>query len=236
MNALRLEDLRIELKQYWNTAKADFLKKYFTVGTIPSKEIFRGVTVPNSRKIAKKFVNLDFNDVRTLLEGGVHEEKLIALFILVLKYQRADVHTKDQIVRFYLKHTEHINSWDLVDSSASFILGDYLLNKDRHIIYKLVCSDNWWERRISVLTTAKFIANKEYQDIFKLAELLLEDKHDLIHKAVGWMLREVGKRISPEVEKIFLNKHYQQMPRTMLRYAIEHFPEIERHKYLKGSI
>lgn len=236
MQALRLEDLKSELKQYQNPAKSMFLKKYFTKETIPSDEIFLGIRVPDSRKVAKQFIDLDFNDVQILLESNIHEEKLIALFILVLKYKRADDHLKDQIARFYLKHTNFINSWDLVDSSASYILGDYLLRKDRQIIYKLVKSDKWWERRIAVLTTARFINAKEYQDTFNLAEMLLDDKHDLIQKAVGWMLREIGKRISPEIEKEFLNKHYQVMPRTMLRYAIEQFPEDLRQKYLKNEI
>ncbi len=235
MAPLLLRDLKDELKKYWRLEKNDFLQKFFHSDQKTNKEIFRGVSVPDSRKVAKQFIDLDFNDVETLLKSEVHEERLIALFILVLKYQRADEYTKSQIVRFYLKHTEYINDWDLVDSSADKILGDSLLTKkDRTILYTLTNSKKWWERRIAIIATFQFIKkNQEYKDTFDLAEKLLSDKHDLIHKAAGWMLREVGKRISPDTERQFLNQHYRQMPRTMLRYAIEHFPVDERQKYLK---
>ncbi len=229
-----LSDLRSELKKYWQTNKNEFLQNFFHSDLKENKEIFRGVTVPNSRKVAKQFINLDFNDVQNLLESPVHEERLIALFILVLKYQRADEYTKSQIVRFYLKNTLYINDWDLVDSSADKILGDSLVSKkDRNILYQLINSPKWWERRIALIATFQLIKkNQEYQDTFKLVEKVLTDKHDLIHKASGWMLREVGKRISKEKEEAFLQKHYKQMPRTMLRYAIEHFSENERKYYL----
>lgn len=237
MEPVLLSELRDELKKYWNPAKADFLQKYFRSDEKSSKQIFRGVTVPDSRKIAKQFINLDFNDIQTLLESDIHEERLIALFILVLKFKRADERVQEQIIRFYLKHTEYINDWDLVDSSASNILGMFLLDKKRDILYTLVHSDRWWERRIAVIATLAFIVKqKESHDTFQLAKKLLEDKHDLIHKAVGWMLREIGKRVSQDVEEEFLKKHYKKMPRTMLRYAIEHFPEAKRQKYLKGQL
>jgi 3-methyladenine DNA glycosylase AlkD len=234
MVAVLLSDLRSELKKYWRIDKNEFLQNFFHSNLKDSKEIFRGVTVPNSRKVAKQFIDLDFNDVQTLLESSVHEERLIALFILVLKYQRADEYTKSQIVRFYLRNTLYINDWDLVDSSADKILGDSLISKkDRNILHQLIDSPRWWERRIALIATFQLIKNnQEYQDTFKLVEKVLTDKHDLIHKAAGWMLREVGKRISKEKEEAFLQKHYKQMPRTMLRYAIEHFSENERKYYL----
>jgi 3-methyladenine DNA glycosylase AlkD len=233
-----LSDLRDELKKYWREDKTDFLQKYFHSDQKQTKEIFRGISVPNSRLVAQKFINLDFNDLQKLLESEVHEERLIALFILLLKYQRADLKIREQIVRFYLKHTKFINDWDLVDSSADRILGDSLLNKnDRTILYSLAKSVNWWERRIAIMATFQFIkVQKNEIDTLKIASLLLHDKHDLIHKSVGWMLREIGKRISPEKEKNFLKKNYKTMPRTMLRYAIEQFPVMERQAYLKGNI
>lgn len=233
-----LAELRDELKKHWRLDKALLLQKFFKSPGKETADIFRGVSVPKSRLIAKEFINLDFNDVAALLESPVHEERLIALFILVLKYQRADEYTKSQIVIFYLKHTKYINDWDLVDSSADRILGDSLLQKkDRSVLYELAKSDKWWERRIAVIATFQFIKfNKEYQDTFKISQLLLSDKQDLIHKAVGWMLREVGKRISREKEESFLKTYYKKMPRVMLRYAIEHFSEQERQAFLKGQI
>jgi 3-methyladenine DNA glycosylase AlkD len=237
MKAILLTDLKDEIKKYWNPAKSEYLQKYFRSDKKETKEIFRGISVPDSRKIAKQFINLDFNDVQTLLESEVHEERLISLFILVLKYQRADSRAKEQIVNFYLKYTIYINDWDLVDSSADRILGDFLLQHDREVLKELSQSQKWWERRIAVMATYQFIKkNKEFKDTFEIAEKLLMDKHDLIHKAVGWMLREVGNRISVETEKTFLNKYYKKMPRTMLRYAIEKFPPDERLKYLKDLI
>lgn len=236
MDIVRLEDLRGEFKKYWRKDKVDFLQNYFKKDQTQTKDIFRGVSVPHSKKIAKQFINLDFNDIQTLLESEVHEERLIAVFILDLKYQRADETTKEQIAKFYLRHKIHIDTWDLVDSSASRILGNYLLDQDRVVLYELAGSDKWFERRIAIIATLAFIVkNHEYQDTFKIAEILLGDKQDLIHKAVGWMLREIGKRISPEVEKQFLDKHYKKMPRTMLRYAIEHFSLEERKHYLSKA-
>lgn len=229
-----LTDLRDELKKYSNPEKKLYLQNFFHSD---SKEIFHGVSVPNCHSIAKKYIDLDFNDIQTLLESLVHDERLVALFILVLKYKRADQRTKDEIYKFYLKHTKFINNWDLVDSSADKILGNYLLLQPRDILYELVKSPMWWERRIAIISTFQFIkVQKQASDTFKLAEILLDDKHDLIQKATGWMLREVGKRISKETEIDFLNKFYNQMPRTMLRYAIEHFSESERKKYLKGLV
>ena len=191
--------------------------------------------MPDSRKIAKKFINLDFNDVQSLLESEVHEERLIALLILVLKYQRADEYSKSQIVRFYLKNTWYINDWDLVDTSADKILGDSLLSKtDRSILDNLIKSQNWWERRIAIIATFQLIKkNQEYLNTFKLVEKVLSDNHDLIQKAAGWMLREVGKRISLDIEQNFLKQHYHKMPRTMLRYAIEHFSDRDRKFFMK---
>lgn len=237
MVPLLLSDLRHKLKQYWRSGQDDFLKKLLHSDPKITQEIFRGVTVPDCRKVAKLFINLDFNDLQTLLESLVHEERLVAIFILELKYKRADSRTKDEIIKFYLKHTKFINNWDLVDASADKILGEYLLTNSREILYKLAKSDLWWERRIAMIATFQFIkVNQEYQDVFKISEILIDDQHDLIQKAVGWMLKEVGKRISREKEMEFLNLHYKKLSRTTLRYSIELFPEELRQKYLKGQM
>lgn len=235
MAPVLLSDLKIEIQKYWHPEKNDFLQKFFHSDQKSASEIFCGISVPDSRKIAKKFINLDFNDVQSLLESEVHEERLIALLILVLKYQRADEYSKSQIVRFYLKNTWYINDWDLVDTSADKILGDSLLSKtDRSILDNLIKSQNWWERRIAIIATFQLIKkNQEYLNTFKLVEKVLSDNHDLIQKAAGWMLREVGKRISLDIEQNFLKQHYHKMPRTMLRYAIEHFSDRDRKFFMK---
>jgi len=235
MAPVLLSDLKIEIQKYWHPEKNDFLQKFFHSDQKAASEIFCGISVPDSRKIAKKFINLDFNDVQSLLESERHEERLIALLILVLKYQRADEYSKSQIVRFYLKNTWYINDWDLVDTSADKILGDSLLSKtDRSILDNLIKSQNWWERRIAIIATFQLIKkNQEYLNTFKLVEKVLSDNHDLIQKAAGWMLREVGKRISLDIEQNFLKQHYHKMPRTMLRYAIEHFSDRDRKFFMK---
>jgi 3-methyladenine DNA glycosylase AlkD len=192
---------------------------------------FIGITVPELRRVAKDFKELPFVELATLLRSSVHEHRFIALKILVLQYERGDAKKKEEVCRFYLKNIKSINNWDLVDTSAPYILGEYLLNKDKKILYKLVRSKNIWERRISIISTFMLIREGKYNDSLKLAEILLKDKHDLIHKAVGWMLREIGKR-SPETEHAFLEKYCGIMPRTMLRYAIEKFPPEKRREYL----
>ena len=179
---------------------------------------------------------MDFKDLQELLNSKIHEYRLSALFILVKKFTAAvkvqDEKAQVKIYNFYLKNARNINNWDLVDLSAPNIVGQYLLAKNREILYTLVKSKNLWERRIAVLATFTFLREKDFKDIIKIAEILLRDEHDLIHKSVGWMLREAGKRDVKVLYK-FLDKNYQKMPRTMLRYAIEKLPELERKKYLK---
>ena len=191
-----------------------------------------GIIVPEQRKIANKYKSLDLKDVQKLLDSKIHEERLVALFILVDKYAKAEEKEKKDIFDFYLRNTQKINNWDLVDLSAHKILGEYLSDKDRSIIYKLAKSENLWERRIAVLTTFRFIKNSQFEDALKIGEFLLKDKHDLIHKAVGWMLREIGNR-DQKTEEEFLMKYYKVMPRTMLRYAIEKLDDKKRKFYLK---
>lgn len=196
---------------------------------------FIGIRVPVQRKIAKQFGELGLEDIQTLLNSKVHEERLISLLILVEKYDKADEKAKDKVYRFYKKNRKKINNWDLVDLSAPKIIGIHLLNRDKQILYKYAHSKNLWERRISIISTYSFIKNNNFNTTLEISDILLNDAHDLIHKAVGWMLREVGKRDLKTLEK-FLKQRYNKMPRTMLRYSIEKFPEMKRKKYLKGKI
>lgn len=204
-------------------------------------DVFVGITVPEQRKIAKQFFNiLTLNETVELLKGKIHEERFIALEILVMKFEDSSrdhsaVHiarSQKQIVDLYLAHTKYVNNWDLVDTSAPYILGEFLLNHSRQILVKLAKSKSLWERRIAIVSTMRLIANNEFADTIKISKLLLSDNHDLIHKAVGWMLREVGKR-DIKVLKKFLEENISQLTRTTLRYAIERFPEPERKKFLK---
>jgi len=187
--------------------------------------------VPKLREISKKYQELDFEDLQKLLDSKIHEHRLSALMILRFKYERVDQKLKEIIVNFYLNNTKKINNWDLVDLSCHYILGNWLLDKDREILYKLAWSKNLWEKRIAIISTFEFIRNHQYIDTLKISEILLDDKQDLIHKAVGWMLRELGKR-DKKIETKFLNKYYKTMPRTMLRYAIEKFSDKEKRFYL----
>lgn len=197
---------------------------------------FIGVTVPDQRKVAKQYYpTISIEEALELLQSDIHEHRLTALFILVYKFNKASVADKKKIAKLYLKNAKQVNNWDLVDSSAPYILGPYLFEHpaERKILYKLSKSKNIWERRISVLATFYFFKQDDFEDFLRLTEILLTDDHDLIHKAVGWGLREVGKR-NLKAEQNFLDKHYAQMPRTMLRYAIEKFEEKTRNEYLEG--
>ena len=192
---------------------------------------FIGISVPKLRKVAKEFKHIGFSDLERLLRSKIHEHRFSALEILVMQYEDGDAIMQKKIVDFYIKNSKLINNWDLVDTSASYILGHYLLKKNKKILYKFARSSNIWERRIAIISTIYFISQESYLDTLKIAEILLKDKHDLIHKAVGWALREVGKK-SQETEIEFLEKHYKVMPRTMLRYAIEKFSDKKRIYYL----
>ncbi|MES9992627.1 MAG: DNA alkylation repair protein [Candidatus Thiodiazotropha sp.] len=196
---------------------------------------FLGIRVPVLRREAKRHRHMPIEQIVRLLHSKYHEVRLCALLIMVLNYQQGSQAEKEAIFRHYLENTGYINNWDLVDSSAHHILGAHLENRDRRVLHRLAASENLWERRIAIMSTLYFIKNQDYDDTLKLSLRLLDDDHDLIHKAVGWMLREVGNR-APRVERAFLKEHYQCMPRTMLRYAIEKFPEAERKAYLKGEV
>lgn len=232
-----LVKLKKELKKFSSAKKTKASQWFFKTGKgqYGEGDVFWGIKVPDQRKVSRKFAGLSLQDIHKLLQSKVHEHRLTALFILVLQYKKADKKTKQKIYDFYLKSTRNINNWDLVDSSASYIVGNYLLDKPRNILYRLAKSKSLWERRISIIATAEFINHNQFEDTLKIAQLLLKDRHDLIHKAVGWMLREVGKR-DLNTELRFLDQHYNAMPRTMLRYAIEKFSETKRKHYLKNRI
>ena len=227
--------IKAELDKSINPQKAKILQGFFKTkkGEYGKGDIFLGISVPVLRKIAKKYDSLSLPKIHELLKSKIHEHRLVSLLILVSQYKKADKHGKKTIFDFYLKNTANINNWDLVDLTAPNIIGDYLIDNKRSILYQLARSDNLWERRISIIATFGLIKHGEYKDTFNISEILLKDKHDLIHKSAGWMLREVGKRISQEIEEQFLIKHYKSMPRTMLRYAIERFDAPKKEVYMK---
>lgn len=197
---------------------------------------FIGVRVPNVRKIAKEFKNVELEYLIPLITSEFHEIRQCAFFILVNQMQKAKTkQQQEKVVRFYQKYLKYCNNWDLVDGTAPNILGVYLMNGDKKILYEYARSGNLWLQRIAILATYYFIKERKFEDTLQLAEILLDHPHDLIHKAVGWMLREVGNRHRPTEEE-FLRHYYKKMPRTMLRYAIEKFPPELRQQYLKGLI
>lgn len=192
--------------------------------------------MPDIRKVAKEYQDLPLKESIKLLKSPIHEERLFALLIIVLKFRKAKTEAqKKDIYNAYLANTKYINNWDLVDLSCHEIVGGFLLNRSKKELYDLSKSKSLWERRISIVSTYKFIRNGRFKDTLKIAGILLKDSHDLIHKAVGWMLREVGKR-DLEVLESFLNVYYKSMPRTMLRYSIERFTENKRLRYLNGEV
>ncbi|SFG08856.1 DNA alkylation repair enzyme [Desulfotomaculum arcticum] len=233
------QTIKGELQQYADKEKAAFLPKFFKAGPdgYGAGDVFIGVTVPNQRKVAKKYYQqLPLDVVEQLLHEPVHEYRLTSLFMLVYKYEKLKTDAeKKAIVDLYLANTAYINNWDLVDSSADKILGAYLLDRKKNILYEFAESSDLWQQRMAVIATFHFIKQNRYDDTLKIAVILLPHRHDLIHKAVGWMLREIGNR-DFAVEFNFLKQHYRQMPRTMLRYAIEKFPEDLRQQFLKGLV
>lgn len=234
MNAKQVQK---ELTLVADPTKAQIAMRFFKTGKgeYGEGDQFLGVIVPEQRKIAKTYKELPLKEIDLLLQSRIHEHRLTALLILVDQFKRANEMHKKQIFDFYIKRTSHINNWDLVDSSAPHIVGIYLLDKPRELLYTFARSRSLWKKRIAIISTLAFIRNGDYNDTFALAELLLHDTHDLIHKAVGWMLREVGKK-DRNAEEQFLKKHYTTMPRTMLRYAIEHFDKKKRDFYLGRSV
>lgn len=231
-----LIQLKADMETLADPEKAAILSRFFKTGKgqYGEGDIFLGVMVPGQRRIAKKYETLSLKDIRKLLSSKIHEHRLVALIILVNQYKKGDEHDRDKIVDFYLRYSKYINNWDLVDLSAPNIPGEYLLNKDRAVLYRLARSKNLWERRIAIMSTFAFIRKNDFEDALRISALLLHDDHDLIHKAVGWMLREVGKR-DFKAEEDFLKEHYRVMPRTMLRYAVERFDQTKKRLFMYGQ-
>lgn len=228
-------NLVADIQKLKNPKQAKNLARFFKTekGQYGEGDVFLGIKVPEQRKLVSKYYKeITPQDIQKLLNDKIHEYRLIGLLIMVAQYKKADTKARESIFKLYLKNTKRINNWDLVDLSAHKIIGNYLLDKDRKILYTLAKSKNLWEKRISIISTAAFINDHQFEDTLKISKILLNDKHDLIHKAVGWMLREVGKR-DQKTEEVFLDKYGSQMPRTMLRYAIEKFKESRRQSYLK---
>jgi 3-methyladenine DNA glycosylase AlkD len=235
--AINIENMRAALSAHADPRQAEILQRFFKTGPgqYGEGDIFIGVMVPQTRAVAKAFRTAPLDEIAGLLKSRVHEERLLALMMLVEQYARGNEKTKKAVYASYLRNTRHINNWDLVDLSAPQIVGGHLMARDRSILRKLAVSKSLWERRISVLATFRFIKDDDFSDAIAIAEMLIDDEHDLIHKAVGWMLREIGKR-DMAVEEEFLRGKYKRMPRTMLRYAIERFPEKKRKSYLRGLV
>ncbi len=236
-NIMTVKNIQRKLQQLGNRKTADALRRFFKTGPgeYGEGDVFIGVRVPELRKLVKEYPDITIKESVQLLRSTIHEERLFALLMLINKFSKGNETVKKRIYELYLQHTKFINSWDLVDGSAHHIVGAFLMDKNKEPVYRLAKSKNLWERRIAILSTFHFIKHDNYLETLKISKILLTDDQDLIHKAVGWMLREIGKR-HMSTEEIFLKKYHKRMPRTMLRYAIEKFPESKRQKYLKGKI
>ena len=230
---MRLSDLKKELAAEADPERARNLAWFFKTGKgqYGHGDRFIGLTVPVARRIAHRYIDLPLADVEKLLASPIHEHRFVALEILVAQYERGN----ELVFDFYLKHTKFVNNWDLVDTSAPYIVGQHLLTRPRKILYRLAKSKSLWERRIAIVSTMMFIRAGELDDTFAIARLLLADEHDLIHKAVGWMLRETGKHSAPALLH-FLKQNYAALPRTTMRYAIERFPAAQRKRMLAGVL
>ncbi len=232
-----LSELNAELDRLANPEKARFLQKFFKTGKgeYAEGDVFLGITVPELRRLARRFRGLSLDDARELFGSPYHEARLTALIILVEQFRKADMSGREHIFRLYMSRRRRINNWDLVDLSAPYIVGPHLEDRPRVMLDRLAISHYLWDRRIAMLATFHFIRKGDAEDALRIAEILAGDQHDLIHKAVGWMLREVGKRCGEEIECEFLERHCRTMPRTMLRYAIERFPAARRAWFLNPA-
>ncbi|MEW5930889.1 MAG: DNA alkylation repair protein [Gemmatimonadota bacterium] len=233
---MTLDALRSRLRGLADPEDARNLQRFFKTGPgeYGEGDLFLGIRVPVLRRLAKEAAALPLEDAEELLRSPYHEKRLLALLILVRAHAKGDAALRERIHATYLANTRYVNNWDLVDSSAEHLVGAHLRDGDRGLLDRLAASDSVWERRIAVIATFHFIKRGELADTLRIAGLLLSDRHDLVHKAVGWMLREVGKR-DREAEEAFLREHCRTMPRTMLRYAVERFPEPLRLAYLRGE-
>ena len=230
-------EIRRELKKIGDPAIAEHSKGFFKTGPgeYGEGDQFIGVRVPVLRKLAKNNRDLPLRGTLSLLRSRVHEERLLALILMTLKYQKGSDDKKQEIFELYCANTQYINNWDLVDCSAHKIVGPFLMDRNRKPLYQYASSESLWERRIAIMSTLAFIKESDFDETLAIADILLDDKEDLIHKAVGWMLREVGRQ-DRKVEESFIRSRYRSMPRTMLRYAIEHFEEPIRKRYLAGRV
>jgi 3-methyladenine DNA glycosylase AlkD len=229
--------IRRRLAGLANRERAAVLGRFFKTGPgqYGEGDRFLGIKVPDLRAVAGEHADASHSCIADLLRSRVHEERLVALLMLVSKYSRGDESERERVFRFYLESARYVNNWDLVDLTAGKIVGEHLAERDKSVLDELARSGDLWERRIAIIATSAFIRRGSYSHTLRIADALLMDEHDLIHKAVGWMLREVGKR-DRSVEEKFLKRRYKRMPRTMLRYAIERFPERRRRQYLKGTV
>lgn len=247
-----LSALITEGQKLKDPAKAKILQRFFKTGKgeYGEGDIFLGITVPKQRILVKRFwQDITLKEVVELLKSKIHEHRLMAVLILVEKFNRAEKHgtflgpnslnraqaTKKIIYELYLKNTRHINNWDLVDSSAHKIVGAYLQDKNKSVLLKLAKSKNLWERRIAIISTFYYISRGKHEWTLKISDILLKDEHDLIHKAVGWALREAGKKCGQKVLTEYLDKHVRLMPRVALRYSIERLPQNLKRYYLKAK-
>ena len=236
MSNSTLRTIRRDIRAEADADDAVFLQRFFKTGPgeYGAGDRFLGVRVPALRRLARTHRTLPLDDTLALLRSKWHEERLLALVLLVGRYKRADARGRQEVYDAYLANTRHINNWDLVDASAEHVVGPHIEPNAPEILDRLAASDDVWERRIAMLATFHWIKQREFRPALAIADRLVNDRHDLIHKAVGWMLREIGKR-DGKVEREFLRAHYRTMPRTMLRYAIEKFPDAERRRWLAGA-
>jgi len=234
---MRIDKIRTKLKLAADADKAKILQRFFKTGKgeYGEGDLFLGIQIPTLRSLVKEFPDITIDESPELLQSVYHEERMLALLFLVRAFQKGDEKTKKKVFDLYLKNTSYINNWDLVDVTAPHIVGAWLWDKERKVLYKLAESKRLWERRIAIISTQHFIRKKDFGDTLSISKTLLNDKENLMHKAVGWMLREVGNR-NVETEETFLIEHYKQMPRTMLRYAIEKFSEKRRHEFLERKV
>jgi 3-methyladenine DNA glycosylase AlkD len=232
-----VKEIRRKLRKQGDKERARSSQRFFKTGPgeYAEGDIFLGIRVPELRKLAKHYQHMPPDEAEELLQSAIHEERLLALFILIGLYAGGSESEKKRIYELYLENIRFVNNWDLVDTSSEHIVGAFLKDKPKEPLYRLAKSRGLWERRIAIVSTFHYIKRGKFSETLKIAKTLLKDEQDLIHKAVGWMLREVGKR-DLEAEETFLKRHYKTMPRTTLRYAIERFPESKRRRYLKGTI
>lgn len=233
---MKARDARAALKQFARVERAVVSQRFFKTGAgqYGEGDVFIGVNMPDTRKVARRFKNLELSEVQKLINSDIHEERMCGLVILVCAYEKAEELQQKEIYEMYLRnvYAGRVNNWDLVDVTTPRIVGEYLADKPKDILYELAHSDNLWQKRVAVLAVFAFIKRGETKDAVMIAEILLRDTHDLIHKAVGWMLRELGKRAGEEYLRSFLDKHAHVMPRTMLRYAIERLSPEQKLRYM----